>query len=83
MECEGSGYDKVYEILLSQGKQLPEVDEGSDYLEVTVRKRIFNPRIIDFAAKAIQFISLPKGKRSAWICLPSMKHCLHLSCAGI
>jgi ATP-dependent DNA helicase RecG len=34
MEREGSGYDKLYEILLSQGKQPPEPVEGPDRFEV-------------------------------------------------
>jgi ATP-dependent DNA helicase RecG len=51
MEREGSGYDKIYEVLLSQGKRLPEVLEGPDSVEVVVRRRIFDTRIIDFVAK--------------------------------
>ena len=51
MEREGSGYDKIYEVLLSQGKRLPEVIEGPDSVEVVVRRRIFDTRIIDFVAK--------------------------------
>ena len=44
MEREGSGYDTLYEVLLSKGKQPPEPVEGPDRVEVTVRKRIFNTR---------------------------------------
>ncbi|NMC32403.1 MAG: ATP-dependent DNA helicase [Veillonellaceae bacterium] len=51
MEREGSGYDKIYEVLLSQGKKLPEVLEGPDSVEVVVRRRIFDVRIIDFVVK--------------------------------
>ena len=66
MEREGSGYDKIYEILLSQGKPLPEPVEGSDWFKVTVRKRIINPRIIDFVAKVDSQLQLRQREK---ICL--------------
>ena len=66
MEREGSGYDMMYEVLLSQGKQIPEVVEGPDYVEVTIRKRIFNLRIIDFIAKADSMYQLSQREK---ICL--------------
>jgi ATP-dependent DNA helicase RecG len=47
MEREGSGFDKIYEVLLSQGKRLPELKEGLDRVEVTVHSQILNPEIID------------------------------------
>ena len=52
MEREGSGYDAVYETMLAQGKELPEIEEGTDYFSVTVKRRVFNLKIIDFIAKA-------------------------------
>lgn len=66
MEREGSGYDTLYEVLLSQGKQLPEPVEGPDRFEVTVRKRILNPLIIDFIDKADQTFHLRQKEK---ICL--------------
>lgn len=66
MEREGSGYDMVYEVLLAQGKQLPEMVEGADYFEVTIRKKIFNPRIIDFITKADSMYQLTQREK---ICL--------------
>ncbi len=66
MEREGSGYDTVYEVLLSQAKQPPEVVEGADFVEVTVRRRMFNPRIIDFVAKADAEFQLTQREK---ICL--------------
>ncbi|MGQ9644274.1 MAG: ATP-binding protein, partial [Ignavibacterium sp.] len=36
MEREGSGYDKIYEILLSEAKQIPIVEEKDDRVVVTV-----------------------------------------------
>jgi ATP-dependent DNA helicase RecG len=66
MEREGSGYDQMYETLLSQGKQPPEPVEGIDRFEVTVRKRIINPFIIDFIDKADQTFQLRQKEK---ICL--------------
>lgn len=66
MEREGSGYDTLYEVLLSKGKQPPEPVEGPDRVEVTVRKRIFNTRIIDFIRKADEYYQLSQKEK---ICL--------------
>lgn len=66
MEREGSGYDTLYEVLLSKGKQPPEPVEGPDRVEVTVRKRIFNTRIIDFITKADEYYQLSQKEK---ICL--------------
>lgn len=52
MEREGSGYDKVYETLLSSGKPLPIVKEGDDRVSVTIEKRIVDKDIINFIDKA-------------------------------
>lgn len=65
MEREGSGYDKMYEVLLSQGKSVPEPKEGPDRFEVTVRRRILKPQIIDFIAKADQTFQLTQRERIA------------------
>ena len=65
MEREGSGYDKMYEVLLSQGKSVPEPMEGPDRFEVTVRRRILKPQIIDFMAKADQTFQLTQRERIA------------------
>ena len=53
MEAEGSGYDLMYELQLSAGKQVPVVVEGDDYVEVTVYRRIISEeisRIYDYLA---------------------------------
>lgn len=63
MEREGSGYDKMYEVLLSQGKPVPEAKEGPDRFEVTVRRRILKPQVIDFIAKADQTFQLTQRER--------------------
>ena len=53
MEAEGSGYDLIYETLLTTGKCKPVVYEGEDYVEVTVYKKIVSKessRICDFVS---------------------------------
>lgn len=57
VEIEGSGYDKMYEILLKQGKKVPVVVEGDDFVSVKVYRRIHNPQVLelmDFADKHYQ-----------------------------
>lgn len=66
MEREGSGYDMLYEVLLSKGKQPPDPVEGPDRVEVTVRKRILNTRIIEFITKADEYYQLSQKEK---ICL--------------
>lgn len=63
MEREGSGFDKVYEVLLSQGRPAPELTETHDRVQVTVRRRILVPRVIDFIAKADQTHQLTQRER--------------------
>ncbi len=47
MEVEGSGYDKMYEILLQQGKLVPKVFEGDDFVSVKVWRRIHNNKVLE------------------------------------
>ena len=57
MEKEGSGYDKVYELLLGNGKELPTVVEGDDRVVVTIKKQIMSNevlRLMDKASKEFQ-----------------------------
>lgn len=63
MEREGSGYDLVYEVLLSQGRPLPQLVEGPDYVKVVVEKRIVKPEVIDFLVKADQSYQLRQRER--------------------
>lgn len=66
MEAEGSGYDRMYEVLLSSGKQIPVPKEEDDRVVVTVSKRIINRegiRLMDlvnqkFQLKSRELISL-------------------------
>jgi ATP-dependent DNA helicase RecG len=54
MEREGSGYDRMYEVLLASGKKPPSVSEGNDRVVATVRKHIARREIVDFMVKAHQ-----------------------------
>jgi len=48
MEREGTGYDVVYEELLTNGKQIPKTIVGDDSVKVIVKKQISKPEIISF-----------------------------------
>jgi ATP-dependent DNA helicase RecG len=63
MEREGSGYDRMYEALLSTGRPGPVVKEGDDRVVVTVQRRIVKPEVIDFMIKANQTFSLTQKER--------------------
>lgn len=45
MEAEGSGYDLMYEKLLSAGKEKPRVFEGDDFVEVTIFRKIIGAEV--------------------------------------
>jgi ATP-dependent DNA helicase RecG len=65
MEREGSGFDKIFEVLLSQGRPAPELIETHDRVQVTVRRRILKPEVIDFIAKADQTYQINQRERIA------------------
>jgi ATP-dependent DNA helicase RecG len=52
MEQEGSGIDKVYEILLSSGKQIPIALQGDDFVSIKIKRRILKPEIIGLMERA-------------------------------
>jgi ATP-dependent DNA helicase RecG len=58
---EGSGFDRMYEVLLTSGRPIPEVQQGDDRVVVTVRKQISRTAIVDFMVKADQ--SLPLSQK--------------------
>jgi ATP-dependent DNA helicase RecG len=63
MEREGSGFDRMYEVLLSQGRLVPELREGPDRVEVIVRRRVIRPEVIDFITRADEFFQLRQRER--------------------
>jgi len=58
MEKEGSGYDKVYELLLGNGKEVPNVYEGDDRVVVTIKKQIISNEVLHLMDKASKELQL-------------------------
>ena len=54
MEREGSGFDRMYQVLLATGRPIPEVKEGDDRVVVTISKRIIRPEVIDLMVRVDQ-----------------------------
>jgi len=63
MEREGSGFDRIYEVLLSQGRPLPALCEGRDRVTVTVQKVVLKAEIIDFITRTDQAFQLTQRER--------------------
>lgn len=66
IEREGSGYDRMYEVQLTQGKQPPEPVEGVDSVTVTLKKRMVRPELVAFIARADEYYQLSQKEK---ICL--------------
>lgn len=58
MEREGSGYDKVYEIQLFNGKKEPIVEEYDDRVIVTIKKEILNKEVVRLMSRVHEEIGL-------------------------
>ena len=52
MEKEGSGYDMLYDRLLSSGRPVPVTEEGADWVKVTIKRRIMKPEVIRLVTEA-------------------------------
>lgn len=52
MERAGSGIDKVYEVLLINGKEIPEVLQDEDSTTIVIRKKIINSDVINLIERA-------------------------------
>jgi len=63
MEGEGSGFDLMYEVLLSQARPVPFVEEGPDRVVVTVQRTIIDQRVVDLLAKVDQHCQLTQRER--------------------
>jgi ATP-dependent DNA helicase RecG len=50
MEKEGSGFDLMYDVQLSQGRSVPVTREGMDSVTVTVGRRVLRPAVIRLMA---------------------------------
>ena len=58
MDKEGSGIDKIYQILLSNAKQIPIPFQGDDYVMFTINRRISKPEIVSLINRATQEFQL-------------------------
>ncbi len=65
MEAEGSGYDLMYDRLLSAGKEAPLVVEGDDYVEVTIYRKILDAENLKLLEFVNQNYSLTQKNRIA------------------
>lgn len=63
MEREGSGYDFMYDRLLSQGRPAPVLVEGPDWVKVTVERRILRPAVMRLVAEADARFQLTQRER--------------------
>lgn len=66
MEREGSGYDKMYEVQLTNGKQVPRVEEGDDSVTAIIERRIVSEEAIKVIKRASEKFPL---KQKHVICL--------------
>jgi ATP-dependent DNA helicase RecG len=58
MDKEGSGIDKMYQILLSNAKQIPIPFQGDDFVMFTINRRISRPEIVSLINRATQEFQL-------------------------
>lgn len=63
MEREGSGFDLMYERLLTSGRAAPEVHEGIDSVHVEIPRRVLHPDVIRLIAVADQQHQLNQRER--------------------
>lgn len=63
MEAEGSGYDLMYDRLLSQGRLAPVLEEGADWVKVTIYRRIVKPEVMHLIAEADARFQLTQRER--------------------
>lgn len=52
MEREGSGFDLIYDRLLSQGRPVPIPLEGPDSVQITIQRRILRPEALRLLEEA-------------------------------
>lgn len=65
MEREGSGFDAIYDVLLSQGRPAPLVEEGPDWVRVTVARTAPDRNVLEFISKASETYELNQRERIA------------------
>ncbi|MHB8782036.1 MAG: ATP-binding protein [Desulfobacteria bacterium] len=65
MEREGSGFDLIYDLLLSKGRPVPVVEEGVDSVRVTIQRRIVKPEVMRLVTEADGRFQLTQRERIA------------------
>lgn len=65
MEREGSGFDAVYDVLLSQGRPVPVVEEGPDWVKVTLARTAPDRQVLAFMVKASERYQMRQRERIA------------------
>lgn len=63
MEREGSGIDLLFERLLTSGRKVPKIVEGTDSVHVAIPRRVVQPGIIRLLAAADQRFQLSQRER--------------------
>ena len=63
MESEGSGFDLIYDRLLSLGRPAPVPEEGTDWVKVTIQRRIVRPEVMRLIAVADERFQLTQRER--------------------
>ena len=63
MEREGSGFDLIYDRLLSQGRPAPVPEEGADWVKVTIQRRIAKPEVMRLLTTADERFQLTQRER--------------------
>lgn len=65
MEREGSGFDAIYDVLLSQGRPAPTVAEGPDWVRVTLARTAPDRQVLAFITQASERFDLKQRERIA------------------
>lgn len=63
MEREGSGFDLMYDVQLSQGRTVPVPTEGADSVCVAVGRRVLRPEVVRLMADADARFQLRRRER--------------------
>lgn len=63
MEREGSGFDLIYDRLLSHGRPAPVPEEGADWVKVTIQRRIAKPDVMRLLTEADARFQLTQRER--------------------
>jgi ATP-dependent DNA helicase RecG len=63
MEREGSGFDLIYDRLLSQGRPAPLPEEGADWVRITIQRRIAKPEVMRLLTEADARFQLTQRER--------------------